>query len=376
MCRMISRIVPLSALLMFAVHPVMGANPLGLESQPISLQSAGPLSFGPEGVLFVGDPKAATLYAIDSKEAIGSTATATASDWAAASIDDLRVSIARAAGRSASENDVQLVDLAVDPEAGNAIVSATVGDKAMLFQVMANGSAKAIPLDKVLASKIALPDPPADKVVGEGRRAANKRMESITDLAYAEGRVLVSGLTGQEGASTVLAFNFPFSDKSVGTDLEIYHGAHGKVEETAAVRSFVPMTIDGKPSLLAGFTCTPLVQFSLAELQSGKKVRGKTVAELGNHNRPLDMVAYEKDGHAYLLVANSDRGMMKVDVANVASQEAINEPVPGGGTKGLPFEKLDSMQGVVQLAKVGDTHCLVVSALPSKQLRLIAVALP
>lgn len=375
MSRKFHRFALLSALFMFSAHPVLGAHPLGLEPQPITLQSAGQLSFGPMSVLFVGDPKAAMVYAIDAKEATGDSKSV-ASDWTSTNIDDVRVSIAMAAGSGASAGDVQLIDLAIDPEAGNAIASAVVGGKAMLFQLMTNGDAKAISLDKALASKIALPDPPADAVTGEGRRASNKRMESITDLAYAEGRVLVSGLTGQEGASTVVAFDFPFRDKSVGTDLEIYHAAHGRVEETAAVRSFIPMTIDGKPSLLAGFTCTPLVQFSLSDLQSGTKVRGKTVAELGNRNKPLDMVAYEKDGHPYLLVANSARGLMKVDVANVATQEELTKPVRDGGTEGLPFVNVESLQGVTQLAKIGDSHCLVVSELPSKQLRLTAVELP
>jgi len=376
MCRKFCKSVSLSALLMLGVQPVFAAHPLGLEPQPIALQSAGLLSFGPSNVLFVGDPKAATLYAIDSKEAIGNSAPSTASDWAASNIADLRTSLAMAAGSGAAVDVVKVSDIAVDPESGNTIVSASVDGKAMLFQLSANGNAKAIALDKVLASKIALPEPPADKITGEGRRAANKRMESITDLAFAEGRVLVSGLSGDQGASTVLAFEFPFRDNSVGTNLEIYHGAHGRVEETAAVRSFVPMTIAGKPSLLAGFTCTPLVQFSLADLQAGTKVRGKTVAELGNHNRPLDMISYEKNDHPYLLVANSDRGVMKVDVANIATQEAINDRVPDGGTKGLSFETIDALKGVTQLAKIDNTHCLVISELPTKQLLVQAIALP
>jgi hypothetical protein len=375
MFRATLRFFPAASLLMLAAGPVLAANPLGLEPQPIKLESTGPLAFGPWSVLFVGDPKAATLYAIDTKDATGG-AKSTASDWSATNVDDLRVSIAKAAGSGASVDNVQVTDLAVDPEAGNAFVSALVSDQPMLFHIAPSGEAKAVSLDKVVASKVVLPNPPADKVTGEGRRASNKRNESITDLAFAGGRVLASGLTGDEGASTVLAFDFPFRETSVGTDLEIYHGAHGRVEETAAVRSFVPITIDGKPSVLAGFTCTPLVQFSLEELQSGAKVRGKTVAELGNRNKPLDMIAYEKNEHPYLLVANNARGLMKVDVANIAEQEPINDPVKDGGTQGLSFEKIDSLQGVTQLAKVDDAHCLVVSELPSKQLQLTAIELP
>jgi hypothetical protein len=375
MRRLFCRFATLAAIVVLAWQPALRADHLGLEPQPISLQSSGPLTFGPWSVLFVGDPKSATVYAINTKELTEGTKT-TASDWSATKVDDLRVAIAKAAGGGASAEAVLVTDIAVDPESGNAFASVTIDGAPRLFQLTAAGDAKAVSLDKVMASKVSLPNPPADKITGEGRRASNKRMESITDLAFAEGRVLASGLSGDSGASTVLAFDFPFRETTEGTDLEIYHGAHGRVEETAAVRSFVPMTIAGKPSLLAGFTCTPLVQFSLDELQAGAKVRGKTVAELGNWNKPLDMVAYEKGGKPYLLVANSARGLMKVDVSDVASQEPINERVPDGGTSGLPFEKIESLQGVTQLAKIDETHCLIVSESPSKQLQLSAIELP
>jgi hypothetical protein len=43
------------------------ANHYGLEEKSILLTSAGPLAFGPDGILFVSDPKSATIYAIDTK---------------------------------------------------------------------------------------------------------------------------------------------------------------------------------------------------------------------------------------------------------------------------------------------------------------------
>ena len=121
MYRKFCKFVSLSGLLMLGVQPAFAAHPLGLEPQPITLQSAGLLSFGPSGVLFIGDPKAATLYAIDSKEASGNSAASMASDWAAASIHDLRTSLAMAAGSGASIDVVKVSDLAVDLESGTAI---------------------------------------------------------------------------------------------------------------------------------------------------------------------------------------------------------------------------------------------------------------
>jgi len=280
MCKAL-RFCVCTAALLVVVTPAVAAHPLGLSPQPVTLQSAGPMAFGPQSVLFVGDPVGAVVYAIDAKEATGISLKPT-QDWTTTTLNDLRSTIANAVGDGTDALKVQVIDIAVDPEMGFVFASAMVSDAAMLFQVIDGDHAKAISMDKVMASKIALPDPPANAITGEGRRASNKRMESITDLAYAEGRVLVSGLKGQDAASSILAFDFPFRDESVGTDLEIYHAAHGRVEETAVVRTFVPIIINGSPHVLAGFTCTPLVQFSLADLQSGAKVRGKTVAELGN----------------------------------------------------------------------------------------------
>jgi hypothetical protein len=36
---------------------------------------------------------------------------------------------------------------------------------------------------------------------------------------------------------------------------------------------------------------------------------GTTIAELGNRNRPTDMIVYRKGGKDYLLIANTSRGV-------------------------------------------------------------------
>ena len=67
---------------------------------------------------------------------------------------------------------------------------------------------------------------------------------------------------------------------------------------------------------------------------------------------------------------------MKVDVANIATQEAINDRVPDDGTKGLSFETIDAHKGVTQSAKIDNNHCLVISEIPTKQLQVQTIALP
>jgi hypothetical protein len=122
---------------------------------------------------------------------------------------------------------------------------------------------------------------------------------------------------------------------------------------------FVPFNINGEPHLLAGFTCTPLVKFPVAKFGGEEKVRGTTVAELGNHNQPLDMIAYEKDGETFLLSANSARGVMKISTQDIAENEGISAPVPDGNTAGQGYETVDELTGVVQLDKLDDSRAVV-----------------
>lgn len=359
------------AALAWVTAPAMAADHYGLSPQSITLSSAGPLAFGPDGVLFVGDPKAATVYAIDTKPSRPQTTVDTSQ--LAYNISDVRQAIAALA--SAPADSVQIADMAIDHETGTLILSVSIGEKAKLVTLSRENEPQWVNLDKVSAASIELQNPPEDKVVGDGRRASNKRLESITDLAYADGSVLVSGLSGSSPLASIQAFDFPFRDSGTLANIEIYHAAHGRAEDYAAIRAFIPININGKPSLLAGFTCTPLVQFSLDSLQSAPKVRGNTIAELGNRNRPLDMIVYEKGDHTYLLVTNSARGVMKIDTADVAGQSELTQPVRDGGTAGLPFEKVDSLRNVAQLAKL-DNQRGVALLEEEGALKLATVELP
>ena len=201
-------------------------------------------------------------------------------------------------------------------------------------------------------------------------------MESITDLAFVDGKVLVAGLSSNEAPSTVREIAFPFVGADAGINLEIYHAAHGRTEDYAPIRTFVPFNIDGEPSVLAGFTCTPLVKFPIKGLTDAKKVKGTTVAELGNRNRPLDMIVYEKDGKQFLLMANSARGVMKISTEGIEKNNGLSERVSGGGTAGQSYETIKSLEGVVQLDKLNDSHALVVSRDEGGSLNLQTVALP
>ncbi len=127
------------------------------------------------------------------------------------------------------------------------------------------------------------------------------------------------------------------------------------------------------PHLLAAYTCTPLVQFALGDLKPGAKVQGKTIAEFGNGNRPLDMIVYQKEGKDYLLLANSKHGIMKVAAGQITGADSITSKV--SGTKGLVFEKID-WSGVAQLDRLDGRHAVVVQTGAGGALNLATLALP
>jgi len=340
------------------------------ESKP-EFKSMGPLAFGPEGILFVADTKAAAIIAVATGD------TAPAKDAKALKVEGINQKIAALLGTAADQ--ILINDMVVNPISRNAYLAVSRGRGPdavpVLVRVNAGGELEAVPLDKVKFSRGELPDAPVDGVVGQGDRQNNPRQESITDIAFLEDRVLIAGLSNEEFASTLRAIPFPFKTVANGTSVEIYHGSHGRFETRAPVRTFVPFKVGNEPSLLAAYTCTPLVQFPISELKPGAKIKGKTVAELGNRNRPLDMIVYRKDGKDYLLLANSSRGVMKISTDDLENADKIEAPV-GGGTKGQTYETIAGWTGVDQLDKLDPQHALVLRRGEGNSLNLESLALP
>jgi hypothetical protein len=343
----------------------------GLKEGAPAIKSAGSLAFGPDGILFVGDTKSAMIFAIGTGDTKGDASKAQIN------VTGLNEQIAKTLGASAE--NVTINDLVANPMTGNVFVAVTNGKGAdaapAIVRVDAAGKVSEVSLKKIPFQQAELPNAPEDKEVTRGNRTQNLRNDAITDLAYAEGKVYVSGLAAGPSPSSVHQIPFPFADGIIGSSVEIYHAAHGKSEDYAAIRTFVPMNINGEASLLAGFVCTPLVRFPIDTLKPGTKAKGTTVAELGNRNRPLDMITYQKDGKTFLLMSNSARGVMKISTENIANNEGLKTPVTGGGTAGQPFETIKELDGVTQLDRLNDTHAIILvqSSPTSQDLRTVAL---
>jgi hypothetical protein len=322
----------------------------GMQVGKPPIKSAGPLCFGPEGLMFLADPMEAKIYAIDTKD------NSVASAEQAVNVEAINEKIAGLLGTEAAQ--VQIVDLAVNPASGAIYLSCARGrgPDAMPVIVRVDRLSKLalFSLDKVPFSGVALTNAPANDPQG---RRGNPRMESITDLGFINGRLVVAGLSNEEFASKLRSIPFPFKEVDPGTSVEIYHGSHGAFETRSPIRTFTSYKIGQEPHILAAYTCTPLVKFPIEQLKPGIKVQGKTVAELGNRNRPLDMFVYRKDGKDFILMANSARGVMKVSTEDIDSIEPITSRV--ADTKGLKYETLADWQGVMQLDRLDENNAIV-----------------
>jgi len=345
----------------------------GLEVGTADLRAAGPIAFGPAGILFLADNAAAKVFAVDVADD-GPAAGADPFD-----LDDIDVRIGSFLGCDAA--DVAIRDLTVHPVSHNVYVSVQRGrgDSAQPVLVrldQLDGSITEVPLTGVPVAEASIADAPGadderldvtlpvgdegeDVIYGDRTYRVLRspiRTSTVTDMAYVDGALLLAGLSNEEFSSKVRRIPFPFTGDHDGGNLEIFHVSHGKWETAAPIRAFVPY--QGGRSVLATYTCTPVVQFSLAEILSGDKTVGRTVAELGAMNQPLDMISYRYDGDEYLLVANSAHGLVKIACRDIDDQAPLTEPTePIGVTR-----KTEELRGVRRLANLNDNYVLALRA--------------
>ncbi len=331
----------------------------GLKKGTPEIRSAGPVAFGPDGILLVADPRANALFAID-------TVDRTASGTERPKVEGLGDKVASLLGTEPGQ--LLFAGMAVNPLSGNTYLSVSRGRgadaKAVIVRVDRSGKVGEFPLQDVKFASAELPNAPTKD---------RARQDAITHVAYVDGKVFVAGLSNEEFESKLRSLSFPFTAADKGASVEIYHGSHAKIETNSPVRTFVACEINGEANLLCAYTCTPLVKIPVSQLRPGEKVKGKTVAELGAGNRPLDMIIYQKDGKEYLLLANSSRGVMKIPTEGIDKVEAITKPVKGKAGQG--YETVASLKGVQHLDRFDKDHALVLIR-SSDGLKLETVELP
>jgi hypothetical protein len=336
-----------------------------LSAGKADLKSADALTFGPDGVLFVGDSIGGAIVAVDTNDKVPMKT-------AAINVQGLDQKIAGLVG--VMPDQILINDVAVNPISKNVYVSAARGRGPdalpLIVKVEPSGKVTPLSLDNIPHASVALVDAPANDPTSR----QNPRTTTITDMEFINGNLLVTGMSNEEWNSALRSIPYPFNSAAKGTQLQIWHASHGRFETQAPVRTFVPYTLGGEPYVLAAYTCTPLVKIPMSALKPGARVKGVTIADLGSGNQPLDMVPYKKDGHEFILIANTTFGVVKLHADTLATDKPIDSPTVVD-VAGAPYDKISTLTNVRHLAQVDEGHALVVSATAGTT-NLQTIALP
>jgi len=322
----------------------------GFDNGTPAIQSISALAFGPDGVLFIGDSKSASVFAIDTKDK------AAIEKSAAVDVKNVDQKIAALLGTEAK--NITILDIAVNPVSKKIYCAVQNSDNTTVLLTIEGDKVQPVNLKNVSYSTVSISNAPAEDA--KDQRGRPLRVWAVSDLAYADGKVFVSGLSNQEFSSTFRSIPFPFVNKQDQSSLEIYHAAHGRYETYAPIKTFTTAQLNGKKYLVASFTCTPLVLFPLDELKAGTHVKGRTVGEFGSGNTPLDIITMKKGDESILLMANSSRPVMRVKYQNLEKYEgSLTDPVTENyATAGVNFVTLP-MTNVLHIDKLDDSQVLV-----------------
>lgn len=327
--------------------PGEARDALGMHVGAVGLSSAGALTFNQDAILFLADSRTATLWAVDVAE------TGQAQFGERDLVPDLDLKVAGLLGTT--RDKVRFRDMARHPKTGSLYFTVS--------RVTANGSEPAlvrargpelvelVALDKVRHSNASLPAAPStDAKTPWGQPQWTL---AVTDLAFVDGELWIAGLSNEQFASALRRLPFPFGKGGGLTTVEIFHTSHDKWETAAPIEAFLPITLGGTPSVVAGYGCSPIATFARTDLKKGGHLRGRTVAELGGGSRPIDMIRYQKEGKEWILIANNNRTMMRLDPEEVARApemtRAVEHAYEPAGVGYLPV----ASSGVMRISDFG-----------------------
>ncbi len=357
-----------ASLLTLLVSASAQANAHGKKSSPeFNVMSA--LEFSPQGVLFIGDTNKGLITAIDLVERKVS------SNVKPPAIADLKKQIAGLLGTKPSM--VQIHDMAVNPVSKNTYLTVSRGKAksknvtAVLVRVKPDSSIEVVDLDGVKYSTAKVPNPVSkDKKYRNGR---SKRLYAITQMSFKNDKLYVAGMSNEEFASSMWTYTYPFGDAADVTTVEVFHGAHGKYETHSPIRTFLPVDINNKNQLLAAYACTPLVTIDMDQIKDKAHVKGRTIAELGAGNGPIDIISYQYEGEQKILLSNSRQPLMSFNAKTIASYKGSMTKRASSYTEGVKFDTMKA-KGVQELDNFNDDYVLTTTKMPNGQLALTSLS--
>src|SRR5262249_29634751 len=261
---------------------------------------------------------------------------------------------------------ITVEDMVVRPGTAEVYIAVSYGaaKTPALVVVTSDRRARRVDLKAAKSTSIVLRNAPTSNY--KFWRETPERSFTVTDMKWREGELFIAGLSNQEFSSTLRRIKYPFGSQQSVASVELYHTGHNLIETRAPIRAMSFATLDGKPHLVAAYTCTPIVLLPLDELKDGAHIRGKTIAELGYGNTPAGLTAYTKTGQGktedFLMLVNFERGSSSIPVAELEAASArpgIETVVPFGQITGLDVTAVP-LAGAMRLDNLDETSFVMV----------------
>ena len=345
-------------------------------------ESMSVLTFAPDGTLFVGDSRGGAVFAIATPAPEGNV------EAQAIRMTDVEGKIGARLGIERA--DVLIHDLAVHPKSFDVYVTVSPGrsewdsmwklpnhvaDASMLLRIDREGNIDEVSLDKVRFARVALPNPVAAEKKHSFMPDLSLRTDTITDMALWGDTLFVAGLSNEEFASALWRVPVPFADGTSATTVEIFHGAHGEWETHAPIRTFVPYKLGDEDYIFAAYLCTPLSLFKMKDLKDSTHIRGRTIAEFGSGNYPLDMIVVPRpEGGDRIFMANSNLPLIVLDTNDIAAFEGEIIERPEQYSAGVEHLKR-SGSGIQQLDLMDGAFLVTLQRMPNGNLDLGSIPL-
>ncbi|WP_150526628.1 hypothetical protein [Roseibium sediminis] len=287
-----------AALLMGA--SLLATNSLAQETRP-DIKFAGALEFSEDGTLFVGDNHNGAIYAFEIPAEPGGN------QIMPSTIANIDSRIAELLGVGVGA--VEINDLAVHPVSNEIYISVTrlsgFAAQPAIVKVSQQQELSLLDMGKLTFQKQELTEfPNADETFGVRgmgpfpalpRDIAKDNVSltslAIMDIEYYDGELFVAGVAQENFLSSLRRISYPFDGKQSISSVEMYHIAHDQYESRAPIRAMSVQEIDGKPQLVAAYTCSPIVLVPLEEIADGAKISARTIMDYGN-GQPLDMISF------------------------------------------------------------------------------------
>ena len=299
------------------------------------LLSAGKMTFVDANTVVVADWRGGQLHTLTLQPvAVGTPAPFNLKD----------VSGAIATALHTRPERLRFEDMAVRPGSEVAYITLSVDGgsstkaKPVLVSVDAAGKVGRIDLERAKHESIAIGNlPGADQRFWRDTPAASI---TVTDMKFHEGKLYVAGLSNANFASALRVFDFPLKAGAAVATVEMYHPVHNQLETRAPIRKMVITTLNGEPTLVAAFTCSPLVTIPLKDLKDGAHIAAKTVAEFGWGSAPAGMVMFDAGQGPMVLLTHSHKSadlMTVADIADASGKPGLSTPIkwPAEPTLGI-----------------------------------------